>query len=85
MAATTRKPGRLTMRAPFGLLTCDRKAIAQRAYQIWLEKGCPSNTAEQDWLQAEAELDMALDVAGKAGAIFSTVQEEGERHVDSKH
>lgn len=84
MAATARKPGRSTMRAPLGLSACDRKAIAQRAYQIWLEKGCPHNTAERDWLQAEAELDMALDVAGKAGVIFSPVQEEGECHVGSK-
>jgi hypothetical protein len=30
--------------------------IAQRAYEIWVRKGRPAGTADQDWLQAEAEL-----------------------------
>ncbi len=29
--------------------------IAQRAYEIYLEKGCPQGQSEQDWLQAEQE------------------------------
>jgi len=27
--------------------------IAERAYFLWLEKGCPEGTAEQDWVEAE--------------------------------
>ncbi len=30
--------------------------IAERAWQIWQEQGCPDGCAEQNWLQAEAEL-----------------------------
>jgi hypothetical protein len=34
--------------------------IAQRAYERWLCHGCPSGTAVQDWLEAEAEVDQVL-------------------------
>jgi Protein of unknown function (DUF2934) len=27
--------------------------IAERAYFLWLEKGCPQGTADQDWVEAE--------------------------------
>jgi hypothetical protein len=27
--------------------------IAERAYFLWLEKGCPDGTADQDWIEAE--------------------------------
>ena len=30
--------------------------ISDRAHQIWLEQGQPSDSAEQNWLQAEREL-----------------------------
>lgn len=29
--------------------------IAGRAYQIYVEKGCPKGQSEQNWLQAEQE------------------------------
>ena len=29
--------------------------IARRAYEIYLEKGCPQGQSEQDWQQAEQE------------------------------
>jgi hypothetical protein len=32
--------------------------IAQRAYFIWLERGCPHGTDEQNWADAERELSM---------------------------
>jgi hypothetical protein len=35
--------------------------IAERAYVIWLERGCQEGTHEQNWLEAERELhDAAL-------------------------
>jgi hypothetical protein len=34
--------------------------IAERAHQIWVQQGCPENTAEENWLQAEQELHDAL-------------------------
>ena len=30
--------------------------ISDRAHQIWLEQGQPADSAEQNWLQAEREL-----------------------------
>jgi hypothetical protein len=30
--------------------------IAQRAYQRWIERGCPSGDGREDWFAAEAEL-----------------------------
>jgi hypothetical protein len=30
--------------------------IANLAYGIWQEKGCPNGTAEEDWLEAEQGL-----------------------------
>ena len=30
--------------------------IAHRAYEIWVRKGCPEGSAEQDWFEAEQEL-----------------------------
>lgn len=30
--------------------------IAMRAYEKWCKRGQPPGTAEQDWLEAEAEL-----------------------------
>jgi hypothetical protein len=33
-----------------------RFQIAERAYLIWEQKGCPEGRALENWLQAEAEL-----------------------------
>lgn len=33
-----------------------KEAIAKRAYELWLERGCPEGSAELDWYRAEAEL-----------------------------
>jgi hypothetical protein len=30
--------------------------IAERAYHLWLERGCPEGSDEQNWLEAEREL-----------------------------
>ena len=38
--------------------------IERRAYGIWRAKGCPTGTASQDWLQAEAEVDSAAKLMG---------------------
>ncbi len=33
-----------------------REAIEKLAYQYWLNRGCPSGSAEEDWYQAERSL-----------------------------
>jgi hypothetical protein len=34
----------------------EQKSIGELAYQLWLSRGCPEGTAEQDWLDAERQL-----------------------------
>ena len=31
-------------------------AISRRAYELWVERGCPEGSPEQDWYKAESEL-----------------------------
>jgi hypothetical protein len=37
-----------------------RFQIAERAYFIWKQKGCPDGKALDNWLQAEAELSAGI-------------------------
>jgi hypothetical protein len=32
------------------------ESIASLAYALWLQRGCPEGTAEEDWFRAEREL-----------------------------
>src|SRR4051794_34587227 len=34
----------------------DREAVEAMAFQIWLERGCPIGSDQEDWYQAEAAL-----------------------------
>jgi DUF2934 family protein len=34
--------------------------IAERAYHLWLERGCREGSEEQNWLEAERELHDAV-------------------------
>ncbi len=38
-------------------------AIASRAYDRWVHRGCPEGTAEEDWLEAEREFESRETVA----------------------
>jgi hypothetical protein len=33
--------------------------IAERAYQLWIERGSPHGSHEEDWLEAEHQLNDA--------------------------
>ena len=35
-----------------------RDQIAAKAFELWQARGCPQGSAEQDWLEAEAELQL---------------------------
>jgi DUF2934 family protein len=39
--------------------------IRQLAYQFWLERGCPTDSPEEDWYRAEQEMATSN---GKSGA-----------------
>ena len=34
----------------------DAREIEERAYQSWIERGCPKGSPEEDWYRAEREL-----------------------------
>ena len=34
----------------------DIEAIKFRAYELWIKRGCPDGSADEDWHQAEREL-----------------------------
>ena len=38
--------------------------IATVAYQLWLERGCPHGSDQEDWFRAEAMLKNALTMKG---------------------
>jgi Protein of unknown function (DUF2934) len=37
------------------------EAVAKLAYQMWLDRGCPEGSPEEDWLRAERVLDAGLE------------------------
>jgi hypothetical protein len=43
--------------------TLDQEAIARLAYSYWEERGCPNDSADEDWLRAEAEIRKGLAAA----------------------
>ncbi len=38
-----------------------RDKVAERAYQIWMNNGCPTGTVERDWEQALREVAAELE------------------------
>jgi hypothetical protein len=42
------------VQSPAGLSPHD--AIAERAHELWRQRGCPEGSAEQDWFEAEEQL-----------------------------
>jgi len=63
-------------RDPNSILQHDQ--IAARAFQLWLERGCPEGSADEDWHRAEAELrvesrsnEPVRSSAGRAGSFQS--------------
>ena len=43
---------------PYADRPADEKEVAELAYQRWVEKGCPQRSAEEDWFEAERELQL---------------------------
>jgi hypothetical protein len=37
--------------------------IAEMAYRLWIERGCPSGSPEEDWFRAEKELSAQVEVS----------------------
>ena len=34
----------------------DPSTVAARAYQLWIQRGCPDGSPDEDWFRAEQEL-----------------------------
>ena len=34
-----------------------RQRVCERAYELWMERGCPEGSAEEDWYMAEREIE----------------------------
>jgi hypothetical protein len=51
-----KKPATTKVRVKKGAAPTDEQ-IAARAYQIWTEQGCPDGNADDNWKQAESELN----------------------------
>jgi sigma-B regulation protein RsbU (phosphoserine phosphatase) len=57
--------------------------IAARAHDKWVLNGCPSGTALQDWLEAEAEVNQSRDLAlqlVETNAQLNVALAESRRH-----
>jgi hypothetical protein len=46
----------------------DEDAIRAKAYELWLERGCPPGSAEDDWLEAERLLAAQAEAPEEAPA-----------------
>jgi hypothetical protein len=57
------------MEQPPGKL--DEDAIREKAYELWIERGCPTDSAEQDWLEAERLLTGQAETAAAVPAKAS--------------
>ena len=44
-----------------------QEGIAFRAYQLWIDRGCPQGSAESDWFEAERQLRTQIVATTPAG------------------
>lgn len=50
--------GRQEYQSVDGGVTSQHDEIAARAYELWQRRGCPIGSPDEDWSQAEAELQV---------------------------
>jgi hypothetical protein len=59
MSTTLEQPGSVQRRSKEKIVSeqvdeaKQREQIAKLAYQLWQERGCPQDSAESDWIEAE--------------------------------
>ena len=59
----------------------DENAVRAKAYELWLQRGCPQDSAEEDWYQAERLLrtePRPPSVAAKQPTSDATVLEQDD-------
>ena len=47
-----------------------RQRVCERAYELWMERGCPVGSAEEDWFMAEREIEGTKETAEAPGEQF---------------
>jgi hypothetical protein len=52
--------------APVEMPAADAQSVAVRAYELWLARGCPDGSPEQDWYRAEQELSAGAESQPRA-------------------
>ena len=60
-------------------MSASHEDIAQRAFQLWQDRGCPEGSPDVDWEQAEDELSGRAGHAGEAGGMASGVVQIRDR------
>lgn len=53
-------------------------AVARRAYQLWLERGCPDGSPEEDWYRAERELGIEAKPVEQANRAAAEPEAQAE-------
>jgi uncharacterized membrane protein len=66
-------------------LEVDEAAIAARAHEIWLERGCPIGSDQEDWFQAERELNAQARKEQREGAAGALARSEHSKVVSPGH
>jgi len=62
MLKQRREPDARALRKSPATVSPTESEIATIAYQLWLEKGCPIGSDQEDWFRAEAMLKNTLAV-----------------------
>ena len=47
----------------------EHRTIGELAYTLWQSRGCPSGTAEKDWLEAERQLSVTAPVTASVTPV----------------
>ncbi len=51
-----------------------QQMVTRRAYELWLERGCPEGSPEDDWYRAEQEFGAAAEPQTRAKKAAAKVE-----------
>jgi len=68
LSSTQESPGNDTqLRTAEGVTDAQQEAISKLAYVLWLNRGCPIGSADEDWIEAEQQVRGRKAIAAAAG------------------
>jgi hypothetical protein len=53
----------------------EHRSVRELAYQLWVARGCPNGTAEQDWRDAERQLAAPKTQAAASDAVDASLKD----------